>query len=180
MGGITLQTKVVKRTPSDDLLIQGFVEDCKLRGLSSESIRNYRSNLKIVSRRLNSVECSLLDLARTILKRVLRYLRKERQVSSNTVDNYFCALSSFYHYLVYEGLAETNPVLPTPEEYLLDVSTYLREEVSYFTERKIAKYKFETENSNIATIYKTRKYKARINDPLKLDPSEFYNCVYWY
>lgn len=118
MGGITLQTQVVKRTPSDDQLIQGFVEDCKLRGLSSESIRSYRSNLKIVCRRLNSVEYSLLDLDRTVLKRVLRYLREERQVSSKTVDNYFCALSSFYHYLVYEGLAETNPVLPFRKRYL--------------------------------------------------------------
>lgn len=115
---MTLQAQVQKRIPSDERLIRGFVEDCKLRNLSSESIRSYKSNLRILSRFLKRLGCCLLDLDKRVLKRVLRYLREERRVSSKTVDNYFCALSSLCHYLAYEGLAERNPVLPFRKRYL--------------------------------------------------------------
>ena len=61
----------------------------------------------------------------------------------------------------------------TDKEYLLNVSSYLREEVSYFTGRKIARYEVEKENCRARIIYKTNRHKACINDPLKLSPLFF-------
>lgn len=115
---MTLQAQIHKKPPSNEQLIQGFLDDCRLRNLSSESIRSYKSNLRIMSQFLKELGYSLLNLDKRALKAVLGYLIEKRQVSSKTVDNYFCALSSFYHYLVYEDLTETNPVLPFGKRYL--------------------------------------------------------------
>lgn len=81
-------------------------------------MRRYESSLVIVSRFLNRMGCSLLDLNRYILKDVLRYLREDRAVSTKTVENYFCALSSFYNYLVYESYVQSNPVVTFMKRYL--------------------------------------------------------------
>jgi integrase/recombinase XerD len=52
------------------------------------------------------------------LKRVLRHLREERNVSSKTIDNYFSALSSFFHYLVEEDIVRKNPIPSFMKRYL--------------------------------------------------------------
>ena len=102
----------------DEELIERFARDCELRGLTSESIRGYKGNLRIVSRFLGRSGLPMIDLDKQVLKKVLRYLLKERRISSRTVGDYFSALSSFYQYLIWEGLAEKNPVLPFRERYL--------------------------------------------------------------
>ena len=102
----------------DEELIERFAKDCELRGLTSESIRGYKGNLRIVSRFLGRSGLPMIDLDKQVLKKVLRYLLKERRISSRTVSDYFSALSSFYQYLIWEGLAEKNPVLPFRERYL--------------------------------------------------------------
>lgn len=99
-------------------LIEMFVADCKLRNLSSESIRRYKGDIVIISNFLNRKGLGLLDLDRYILKEVLAYLAEKRGVSPKTISNYFAALSSFYQFLMYENLADRNPVLPFRKRYL--------------------------------------------------------------
>lgn len=118
MDQIALQAQIRDRPLTDEQLIERFVDDCRLRNLSPESVRSYRSNLEILSGHLKEQGFSVLNLDKQLLREVLRYLREERGVSSKTVDNYFSALSSFYHYLDYEGLVQRNPVLPFMKRYL--------------------------------------------------------------
>ena len=115
---MTLQSQIHEEPLTDEQLIERFTDDCRLRNLSPESMRSYRSNLAILSSHLMEQGFSLLDLDKQLLREVLRYLRERRGVSSKTVDNYFSALSSFYHYLDYEGLVHRNPVLPFMKRYL--------------------------------------------------------------
>lgn len=99
-------------------LVEMFVADCKLRNLSSETIRRYKGDIVIISHFLNRRGLGLLDLDKYVLKDVLAYLVDKRRVSPKTLGNYFAALSSFYQFLEYENLADRNPVLPFRKRYL--------------------------------------------------------------
>ncbi len=115
-------------------LIERFAADCKLRGLTPESIRGYKGNLRIVSKFLNRNGLTLVDLNRQSLKTVLNYLTSERGVTPQTVGDYFSALSSLYKYLIWEELAEVNPILPFRERYL---SQYKNSRGNTTSERKL-------------------------------------------
>ncbi len=117
-------------------LIERFAADCELRGLTSESIRGYKGNLRIVSKFLNRNGLTLVDLSRQSLKSVLTYLTAERGVTPQTVGDYFSALSSLYKYLIWEELAEANPILPFRERYL---SQYKNFRGNATSERKLIK-----------------------------------------
>ena len=99
-------------------LIDVFIDDCKLRNLSLETIRSYRSTLKIIIAFINRVGLSIERLDKRSLIELLRYFKDERKVSYKTIDNYFFALSSFFSFLNYIEEVEGNPVIPFRERYM--------------------------------------------------------------
>ena len=105
-------------TPIDMGLINDFMEDCKLRGYSPETIRSHRSNLRTIAKFLNNHMLSFTDVGMTVLRDTLDYLKNERKVSQKTLESYFSALSSFYEYLVYMDLHSVNPVPSFRKRYL--------------------------------------------------------------
>jgi integrase/recombinase XerD len=105
-------------TTEDKDLIRDFIADCGLRGMSSESIRSYRSNLRIFHAYLRREGTHVLRVDKDVLRSFLGYLKEERGVSHKRVENYFSSLSSFYEYLSYEGYVAANPVLPVRKRYL--------------------------------------------------------------
>ena len=98
--------------------IEGFCEDCRLRGMTRESIRRYRSSLLTFSEFLSENGGRRQRVDMETLKGYLRYLREERKVSFATMENNFSALAAFYDYLIFEGRATTNIVLPFRKRYL--------------------------------------------------------------
>lgn len=106
------------KSTGDDKPISEFILDCNLRKLSEESIRSYKSILKIASKFLACNRLSLLNLDKYALKELLAHLTNDRGYSGKTLENYFSALSSFCDYLVYEGLTDRNPILPFRKRYL--------------------------------------------------------------
>jgi len=134
---VTLDTEILedgRGLPSDGDLIQGFIEDCRLRGLSTQTMRSYRSNLGIVSRFLRRRNLSLLDLDKNVLKKVLEHFMEESRYSHKTLENHFSTLSSLYQYLIYEGIRDGNPILPFRKRYL---KRYKNVENSTGSERKL-------------------------------------------
>lgn len=118
---MTLNADTIEKShdlPSDESLINGFIEDCRLRGLSTQTTRSYKSNLGIVSKFLRGRNLSLLDLDRNALKTILQYFMGKREYTHKTLENHFSALSSLYQYLNYEGIQEANPILPFRKRYL--------------------------------------------------------------
>ena len=106
------------RLTSPEELLKSFAEDCKLRGMTDESIRRYKSSLRIFLKFLEQKEVSLDSVDMEILRDFLRYLRFERKAKEKTLENYFSALSAFYDYLAFEGLVSSNVILPFRRRYL--------------------------------------------------------------
>jgi len=103
---------------TDTELIRAFVDDCKVRGLTPETIRGYRGQVRIFRDFLERHNRHLCDIDKDILKEFIRYLRDEREVSQKRIENYFSSLSSFYDYLAYEDIVQKNIVLQVRKRYL--------------------------------------------------------------
>jgi integrase/recombinase XerD len=99
-------------------LIEEFCEDCRLREMTEESIRRYRSSLLIFAEFLERQGISLESVDTQVLKGFLHYIKYERQVKYKTIENFFSALSAFYDFLVFEGIAKANIILPFRKRYL--------------------------------------------------------------
>lgn len=99
-------------------LIEEFCKDCKLRGMTYESIRRYKSSLLIFAGFLLNRGVNVEDADTHVLKDFLQHIMYERNVKHKTVENYFSALSAFYDYLVFEGLTTANIILPFRKRYL--------------------------------------------------------------
>ncbi len=104
--------------PPEEKLLDDFIEDCRLRDLTPETIRCYLSNLRIFHRFMEKSEISLLIVGREELRSFLLYLKDERKVSKKRVENYFATISGFYEYLTYEGYVQGNQVLPFRKRYV--------------------------------------------------------------
>ncbi|MEM3757971.1 MAG: tyrosine-type recombinase/integrase [Candidatus Bathyarchaeia archaeon] len=98
-------------------LIEGFKRDCKLRGMTEESIRRYLSSVRIF---LNFIKFRGLTVANVDLHALRDFLQHivEGGAKYKTIENYFSALSSFYDYLVFEGIVDRNIILPFRKRYL--------------------------------------------------------------
>jgi len=99
-------------------LIEDFSKDCKLRGMTDESTRRYRSSLLIFADFLVDKGLDIDNVDVHILKDFLEYTKYGRGIKCKTIENFYSALSAFYDYLVFEGLAKANIILPFRRRYL--------------------------------------------------------------
>ena len=102
---------------SEEKILLGFAEDCKLRSLSPETISGYKSRLQKTAEVLRQKGLSIIRLDKESLKIVLEYLQKQGFAYKNLLQ-YFAALSGLSDYLVYEENAQTNPVGPFRKRYV--------------------------------------------------------------
>jgi integrase/recombinase XerD len=96
-------------------LIQAYLEDARLQGLTPKTIVDYESNLRIFA---DFLEKDVTAVTKDDLKAFLTHLKGERKVHPKTIARYFSALSSFYDFLAYEGWVDANPVLPLRRRYV--------------------------------------------------------------
>ncbi len=75
-------------------LIEDFCGDCKLRGMSGESIRRYKSSLVTFSSFLLARGTNICDVDLHVLKDFLQYL-SYRNVKHKTAENYFSRFQPF-------------------------------------------------------------------------------------
>ena len=99
-------------------LIADFEDDCQLQGMAPRSIVGYISHLRIFESLLNEWGVDLVQVDRNHVRELIRYLREVKKLHAKTIGNYLTGLSSFYNYLVYEGIVSVNPVLPVRKRYL--------------------------------------------------------------
>lgn len=99
-------------------LIRDFLSDCQLRDMTNGTIMNYKSNLRIFFSFLKENQVSVVDVDFQILREFLGYLKNVRHDSMKRISNYFSALSSFFDYIVIEGMVGGNPVPPVRKRYL--------------------------------------------------------------
>jgi len=99
-------------------LIVDFLDDCQLRDMAPGTVVNYRSNLRIFSSFLKERNISIKKVDFRVLREFLDYLKNERGDSMKRVANYFSAISSFFDYIIVEGIVSGNPVPPVRKRYL--------------------------------------------------------------
>jgi len=108
-------------------LLDGFEEDGRLRGLSEDSLLRYRSPIKKVMEILEERGLTIKETDKEVLKEFLRR-QKERNLSKKTLKHYFAGLSTFYEYLMYEGVVDSNPIKPFRRRYLQSYKSDKRSE----------------------------------------------------
>ena len=107
----------LERLIDDIRVINRFVEDCRVRGLSPFTIEGYNSNLKLFSSFLEGRNKNLLSVDKSDLISYISYLR-ENNISKKTIENRFAAFSSLYDYAIYEKMIDRNLVLDIRKRYL--------------------------------------------------------------
>jgi len=93
-------------------LVESFLCDCQVRNFSPRTIASYKSHLKYF---LNfyPISATMNDL-----KDFLILLRDERALSVSTIENYFCSLSTFYDFLVWEHIVMENNIPNFRKRYI--------------------------------------------------------------
>ena len=107
--------KAVLRSSYEEI-VEGFSEDCRLRGLTEKTTKNYQAIVQLFLDLLDDRETSLHEVDLNTLRHFLAYLKDERKLAHKTIKSYFTALSTFYDYLVIEEQAQNNIIPPLPTE----------------------------------------------------------------
>lgn len=108
---------MIQHISSDDI-IKRFEKDCRIRGLTHETIINYMGQIRIFNKFLKKYKKNFFNVDREILREFIAYLRFERNLSQSRIEHYFSGLSTFYEFLVYEGLMQRNIILEVRKRYL--------------------------------------------------------------
>jgi integrase/recombinase XerD len=98
--------------------VEQFCKDCRLRGMTEESVRRYTSSVLAFEEFLLRKGKSVNGADAQVLREFLFHLKEQSKVSHKTIENYFSALSSFYDYLQFEGIVSSNVILPFRRRYL--------------------------------------------------------------
>jgi integrase/recombinase XerD len=106
----------VDRLKSDEI-VESFLEDCKVRGMSPRTMPSYKSALKMFRKYLSQLNVDILEVNRDVLRGFVVHIR-EKGLSQRSLEASFSILSSFYEYLSYEGLVCKNPILDVRKRYL--------------------------------------------------------------
>jgi integrase/recombinase XerD len=98
-------------------LLELFVEDCRDRQLTEESIRHYKAVASAFLEYLKNRGSSAYTADKFVLIDYLRQRRSEG-VDQKTLENNFTVISSLYEYLVFQDLVPKNPVSGVRKRYL--------------------------------------------------------------
>ena len=89
------KTLEVSMSPDKDL-VRDFLSDCRLRGMTRESVYGYGCCLRIFMEFLRRKNVQVLDVDKDVLRSFLSYLRDDRGLSLKRVENYFTPLSKLF------------------------------------------------------------------------------------
>jgi len=104
----------LNKKKDDPEILEDFIEDLHLREMSPETIRSYRSNV----RRFLEIVPDYEEADEKEIKKYLQVLKNEKDLAYKTLANNFASVSSFYEYLKYEDIVDSNPVLLVRKRYL--------------------------------------------------------------
>jgi integrase/recombinase XerD len=103
-------------TPPIDYITQ-WASDAKTRGMDPKTIITHNRSLKRIEKYLAENSISLKKAEKTAIRSYIEDCRS-RGLTTRTIKNYLAALSSFYEFLLFEGLRKDNPVGDMRKRYL--------------------------------------------------------------
>lgn len=89
-------------------LVSLFLQDCRSRNLTNETIRRYRNGLKKLQQHLGSQNLKLNDLTDLLLSHRIIPSMLDEGLALRTVNCNLCILKEFFKFLCEEGIAEAN------------------------------------------------------------------------
>ena len=98
-------------------LLNLFVEDCRDRQLTEETIRRYRSSINQYLAFLKQRGVSLFGVDKHVLHDYI-HERRQHGVNQKTLENDLSGIAALYGYLVFEDHLEKNPVPEVRKRYL--------------------------------------------------------------
>lgn len=117
-----MSQSVVNEPERNAELLEEYLIDAKLRGLTDRTIETYQSQLEYF---VDWLDVDFVEVRRGELKRFLSHLKHERVakdgstgLTPSTLKSYFSAMNSLYKFLVYESYTNENPVPTFRERYL--------------------------------------------------------------
>lgn len=106
----------------DKELFEEYLRDARLQGLTHETVYGYEKNIQHA---FEFFDGGPETVDRYALKELLHHLKNEREgrdgspgVSASTINGWFSALNSYFNFLKFEGLLDTNPIPEFRERYL--------------------------------------------------------------
>jgi len=116
MERLTHQQTLIQ-PPSPENLLELFIEDCRDRQLTEETIRRYRSSLKQYLAYLDQLGITIVNVDKHVLHDYIRH-RYSQGVDQKTLENDLTGIGGLYEYLVFEDYMERNPVPGVRKRYL--------------------------------------------------------------
>lgn len=107
--------------PENKTWINDYLDDAEILGLTTRTIVNYRSCLKIFAQYVNK-DLKTIDI--NDLKQFKKHLEKERKnrhgdnYSPKSIERYFSAIQSFYEYMEFDEHIQTNPMNSFRKRYM--------------------------------------------------------------
>jgi len=115
--GKLMSQQLLASVPTPQRLLDLFMEDCRDRQLTEETIRRYQSSIKQYLIYLEQRGISLLKVDKHFLHDFIRE-RRSHKVVQKTLENDITGIAGFYEYLVFEDYMERNPVPGVRKRYL--------------------------------------------------------------
>lgn len=109
--------QVVLQAATSEELLEFFVEDCHIRGLTPETIRRYKSITQQFLKFIEEANVRPLDVGKHVLQDYIR-VRRSNGIDQKTLENEVSGISSFYGYLAFEDYVGKNPVPEVRKRYL--------------------------------------------------------------
>ncbi|MFA0823491.1 MAG: tyrosine-type recombinase/integrase [Methanomethylovorans sp.] len=145
-------------------MIEAFLQDCKIRGRTKRSLESYKSVVKEFLHHYPEPE----RVDKHDLRDYLEHLQ-ERDLHIATLKTYFSAISSFYDFLIYEEVAQVNPILPFRQRYLDQPTKHDSRQIPSLQDVR-ALIERMSQIEHIAPIVTLAKTGARFGEYFRLEP----------
>jgi integrase/recombinase XerD len=118
--------QVLLEPPTPERLLELFVEDCHVRGLTAETVRRYKSITEQFLKFIEGANVYPVDVDKHILQDYIR-IRRSKGIDQKTLENEVSGISSFYGYLAFEDYVGKNPVPEIRKRYLTPYKREIRD-----------------------------------------------------
>lgn len=150
--------------------VEEFQKDCKIRGLTKQTILTYKSNISdfLAATHHNPAEITQRDLRDHLM------ILQTRRYKPSTYNSYYAALNTFYEFLIYENVVTENPIPAFRKRYLSHIMKTsqgeTRQLISIKDMRKLIKQSDdEKEISLMVTLAKTGLRRGEFLDLVSKD-----------
>lgn len=112
-----MSQQVLVQVPDQQELLGLLIDDCDDRELSTETIRRYKSTIRMFLKYLEGRNTKPVDVDKHVLHDYIR-LRRSDEIDQKTLENELSAIASLFDFMAFEDHVGKNPVPGVRKRYL--------------------------------------------------------------